>query len=374
MDRRVLESRRETNPVFNGRKLKLGTFGTNCSNAVAITTIENRYRASWDNTRRLALLADEMEFEAIVPIARWKGFGGQADPMGDNLEAYTWAAGLGEATENVCVMATSHVPTVHPLMAAKHATTIDHITGGRFALNIVCGWFKDELDMFGAPMMEHDEAYDYAAEWIEVIQRLWTTEGEFDFDGKWFHIKKGAHAPKPVQAPYPALMNAGRSEKGRHFAAKYCDLAFISGAFEPDTMAALIDSYRRLAREEYGREIQVWTYAYVVQGETEKEALDYFNHYVRDHGDTVAARTLMENIGVPIGTMSADAIEQAMLRFIAGWNGYPLVGTRDQIVDALQTLSDRGLDGCLVTWAEYETGLVRFKDEILPLLGQAGLR
>jgi alkanesulfonate monooxygenase SsuD/methylene tetrahydromethanopterin reductase-like flavin-dependent oxidoreductase (luciferase family) len=48
------------------------------------------------------------------------------------------------------VFATSHVLTIHPIMAAKQATTIDHITGGRFALNVVTGWHRSEIEMFDA--------------------------------------------------------------------------------------------------------------------------------------------------------------------------------------------------------------------------------
>ena len=64
------------------------------------------------------------------------------------------------------------MPTVHPIVAAKQATTIDHISSGRFALNVVCGWYEPEFLMFGAPVMEHDTLYDYAAEWLEIVRRL----------------------------------------------------------------------------------------------------------------------------------------------------------------------------------------------------------
>ena len=56
---------------------------------------------------------------------------------------------------------------------------------------------------------------------------LWTCEDEFTYEGKYYQVKKGALAPKPVQRPYPAIMNAGGSEQGQHFSAKYSDIAFI---------------------------------------------------------------------------------------------------------------------------------------------------
>src|ERR1700733_7880086 len=100
----------------------------------------------------------------MVPVARWRGFGGESNFNGTNFETYTWAAGLGQETQNICVLTTSHVPTIHPIGAPKQTTTGDHITNGRFALNIVCGWCTPELEMFGVPQMEHDMRYDHAAE------------------------------------------------------------------------------------------------------------------------------------------------------------------------------------------------------------------
>ena len=72
-------------------------------------------------------------------MARWRGFGGATNFNGACYETFTWAAGVGGATEHATVFATSHVPTIHPIVAAKQATTIDHISNGRFALNLVMG-------------------------------------------------------------------------------------------------------------------------------------------------------------------------------------------------------------------------------------------
>ncbi len=86
--------RLESNPTFSSRKLKLGTFQTNLDSGCVMSGLEDRLEISWPNTVALAKLADEMEFEAIVPVARWRGFGGANDPQGPGFEAYTWAAGI----------------------------------------------------------------------------------------------------------------------------------------------------------------------------------------------------------------------------------------------------------------------------------------
>ena len=148
-----------SNPLYGDRKLKLGTFGTNLDRGCSISTIDGVLEIDWPNTLTLAKIADEMEFEALVPVGRWKGFGGVTNFNGPGFECFSWAAGIGASTRHSAVFSTSHVLTVHPIMAAKQATTIDHITGGRFALNVVTGWHRPEMEMFGAPLLDHDDRY-----------------------------------------------------------------------------------------------------------------------------------------------------------------------------------------------------------------------
>jgi len=375
MDARVDDLRRASNPLYNANKLKLGTFCTNLSGGCAISTIDGVLEATWPSTLELAQMSDRMGFEALVPVGRWHGFGGETNFNGAGFESFTWAAGIGQATTKSGIFATSHVPTVHPIMAAKQGATIDHITGGRFALNIVTGWHKAEIEMFGSPLVEHDRRYDWAAEWLDVIKRLWTEEEAFDYDGQFYQIKKGWLQPKPLQKPYPPIMNAGGSEKGRHYAAKYCDVAFIIlESHDLEAGRAMVDRYRTLAREDYGREIQVWSYAYVVQGDTEKDARDFYNYYVHQKGDWAAVDNLVSTMIANAQTLPPHILQQMKEHFIAGWGGYPLVGTKEQIVGGLQRLSDMGLDGTLLSWPRYIDGMKQFEVETLPLVKQAGLR
>ena len=372
---RADQLRESRNPLFGPRKLKLGTFSSNLSGGCAISKIDGVLKADWPSTLALATMADEMEFEALVPVGRWKGFGGVTNFNGAGFESFTWAAGIGASTKHAGVFATSHVPTMHPVMAAKQATTIDHVTGGRFSLNVVTGWYRPEIEMFGEPQMEHDERYDRAVEWLDVIKLLWTREEEFDFDGRYYTIKKGWLAPKPVQKPYPAVMNAGGSDKGRHYAAKHCDVAFtVLASHKLEDMTEQVARYRRLAREEYGREIQVWTNAYIVQGETEQDARDFFNHYVHQQGDWEAVDNLVTMLGINAQSLPPGVEQQLKEHFIAGWGGFPVVGSKEQVVDKLALLSKAGFDGAVLSWARYVDEMREFQTETLPLLVQAGLR
>ena len=367
--------RRSTNPAFNRRKLKLGTFQTNLDYGCVMADVEGRLKISWPNTVALAKLGDAMEFEALVPVARWRGFGGRLNPQGPGFETYTWAAGIAGATENVGVVATSHCSINHPLIAAKQSTVIDHISGGRMILNIVTGWNKPEIDMFGVEMLPHADRYDMAEEWLGIVKRLWTEDEEFDHEGRFYKIVKGYLQPKPIQQPFPAVMNAGGSERGRHFAAKYCDLVFTAlGQPDFEQNRAQVDAYRRLAREEYGREVEIWTSANIVQGETEAEARRFDEYVVQQKGDREAATFALKTLGLNAQTFSPEAIKHLTELFIAGWGGYPLIGTKEQVVDGLKTLSAMGIDGVLLSWPRYEEGMREFRDVTYPLLVQTGLR
>jgi dimethylsulfone monooxygenase len=147
------------NPLYSANRLKLGVFGANVSNGCAATTAPGHLEMTWPNSRDIAVTADRAGFEALVPVARWRGFGGVTNYNGTCFQTLAWAAGMGASTEHMAVFSTTHVPTIHPIVAAKQCTTVDHLTGGRFALNVVCGWFEPELRMFGLHGMDHDARY-----------------------------------------------------------------------------------------------------------------------------------------------------------------------------------------------------------------------
>jgi alkanesulfonate monooxygenase SsuD/methylene tetrahydromethanopterin reductase-like flavin-dependent oxidoreductase (luciferase family) len=367
--------REAKNPLFNDRKLKLGTFCSNLSGGCAISDIDGVLEVTWPNTLELARMGDAMEFEALVPVGRWKGFGGRTNFNGEGFESFSWASAIGASTKYSGVFATSHVPTIHPVMAAKQGTTIDHVTGGRFTLNVVTGWYKPEIEMFGEAQMEHDTRYDRAIEWLEIIKLLWTREEEFDYDGKFYKIAKGWLKPKPIQKPYPVVMNAGGSEKGRHYAAKYCDVAFIVlQSHDLDDMRAHVSRYRDFARQEYGREIQVWTNSYVVQGDTEADAKKFLIYYVHEHGDWEAVENLITTLGINAQTMPPEVAQGLKAHFIAGWAGYPIVGSKEMVVDELGKPSSAGFDGVILSWAKFVEQMREFQEVTYPLVVQAGLR
>jgi dimethylsulfone monooxygenase len=283
------------NPVLNDQKLKLGVFSSNCSGGVIMSDAPTGFRVTWDQQLEIARTADELGLEAMVPVGRWTGFRGNTNFNGVCFETYTWAAGLAQATENIDIFTTTHVPTVHPIVAAKVATTIDHISRGRFGMNLVMGWFTPEMELFGRSQLEHDERYAYGQEWIDFVEELWSTYGDFDFNGKYF-TSKGAHAyPKPIQDPRPALLNAGASPAGQEFSARNVDINLI--ALPIEETPSYIKSIKALANDKYERNIEVWTYCLVICRETEEEARAAHKAII-DAGDWPGAEIIMDVLGL----------------------------------------------------------------------------
>jgi alkanesulfonate monooxygenase SsuD/methylene tetrahydromethanopterin reductase-like flavin-dependent oxidoreductase (luciferase family) len=365
---------RSTLPLFNDNRFKLGVFCFNVSHGAAITTAEGTLTPTWAENVQIAQAADRAGWEFLLPLGRWRGFGGAINFNDRTFEVYTWAAGIAALTSQIQVFTTSHILIVHPVLAAKQGCTVDHIAGGRSALNVVAGQKEGEVAMFGLDQIEHDASYEAADEWLTIVKRLWTEDADFDFEGKYFRTRNAHLAPKPLQKPYPVVVNAGQSPTGRRFGAKHADFSFqVSPDLE--SLKAIIDDTRRTAWNEYKRDVGVLTHAYVVCGETEKEALDYVRHYVDERGDWEAANNLISIlIGSKEESWAPDQIRTMQRALIAGWGGYPLVGTAEQIVDKLGALAGIGVNGAALTWVNFGAGINQFNEKVLPLMIQAGLR
>ena len=118
-------------PMHGPNKFKLGVFSMNSDGGLTLTKVPERWPAIWSEIVEVSQLADRAGFEFLLPIARWKGFGGEMNSREWSFETLTHAAALGAVTQNIAVFATVHVPMVHPVYAAKALTTVDHVSNGR---------------------------------------------------------------------------------------------------------------------------------------------------------------------------------------------------------------------------------------------------
>jgi dimethylsulfone monooxygenase len=359
--------------LYSRNTLKLGLFGANCSSGRAVTTVPERWSGSWPDCLRLARLADELGFEFMLPVGRWKGYGGDTDYQGETLETVTWAAGLLAATQRITVFGTVHAPLIHPVIAAKQFVTADHIGAGRFGLNVVCGWNEDEFEMFGATMREHEARYEYAQEWLDAVKLCWSSVEEFEFPGTFVKLRQVRAKPKPFGDGRPVVMNAGASPAGQAFAIRNCDALFsMTPKGKLGEFAAHVRGVKAQARD-VGRELDVYTVAVVTCRNNTREAEEYYRHCVIDNADWAAVDRIMAMRGVTRERFPDD-FEERRAHQANGMGGVPVVGDPDRVADELAAIAQAGARGIALSFVNYLDEVPFFVQEVLPRLQRKGLR
>jgi FMNH2-dependent dimethyl sulfone monooxygenase len=360
----------DSTPFWRTNKLKLAPFGFNCNKGGAMSNVEGTPVASWQETIRIVTLAERAGLDAVIPVARWDGYGGEGNHEARSFEPLTWAAAVAAVTERISVFATVHLPTAHPVRLAKMIATIDHVSGGRFGLNVVAGWNDHESALFGATGLPHDKRYDFADEYMELLTELCNTDDYFDFAGEYFQVPHAYSDPHPVQRPLPVVMSAGVSPRGLAFAARHADISFAL-VDNLETARRISAEIRTQARSLWNRAPMVFSTASIFCADTEREAQALFDR-VLDHGDVVAARRFIE-VNAGTGTAAYDN-EPLLRRVMACWGAMPLIGTPEQVVEHLADISAAGIDGLALTWANYEQGIATYDERLRALLVEAGLR
>jgi alkanesulfonate monooxygenase SsuD/methylene tetrahydromethanopterin reductase-like flavin-dependent oxidoreductase (luciferase family) len=360
--------------MYNANKLKIGLFGANCSSGRAVTLVPERWSGSWPDNLKLAKMADEAGIDFLLPIGRWKGYGGDTDYQGATLETITWATGLLASTKRITVFGTVHAPLFNPVIAAKEMVTADHIGEGRFGLNIVVGWNEGEFEMFGVQQREHEQRYEYAQEWIDVIKMIWSDKEDFDFHGRYLNMKQIRGKPKPYGGAQPVIMNAGASPVGQAFAIRNCDAFFLQASRTSlDETAEKVVAAKTQAKEQ-GRELGVYTVGVTMCRRSKKEAQDYWHHSIVENADWNAVDSILALKNITAQNTPTEKFQQIRNGYAQGMGGLPIIGDPDEVAGALADLSKAGLTGIAISLVNYVDELPFFCDEVLPRLERMGLR
>jgi alkanesulfonate monooxygenase SsuD/methylene tetrahydromethanopterin reductase-like flavin-dependent oxidoreductase (luciferase family) len=364
--------------MHSANALKLGLFGANCSSGRAATKVPERWSASWEDCLALARMGDEAGIDFMLPIGRWKGYGGETDLHGESLETITWATGLLAATRRITVFGTVHAPLFHPIIAAKQCVTADHVGEGRFGLNIVAGWNEGEFEMFGVEQREHEMRYVYAQEWVDAIKLAWGPGEDFDLDGAHIKLKKVRAKPKPYGGSRPLIMNAGSTATGQAFAIKNCDAYFTATSA---SRQGGIDANRKMVTDvkanaaALGREIEVFTVGQVVCRATDREAEDYYRYAVIEMADWDSVDGMLRIKNITPQTVGAEEYKKKREYFASrAIGGHPFVGSPDRVADELAALSRGGIRGVAFSMINWLDELPLFRDEVLPRLERMGVR
>jgi FMNH2-dependent dimethyl sulfone monooxygenase len=225
--------------------------------------------ASWAYVKRLAQRSEQIGFDlSLIAELNLNDIKGESAP---SLDAWSTAAALMAVTERMEWMVAVRPTFHHPALLAKQAANIDHIGGGgRLSLNVVSSWWKDEAEKYGVHFEQHDRRYDRTSEWLDVLNSLWTRDGD-TIQGEFYSLRDTVLQPKPLSRPRPTLYAGGESEAAKDLIARKCD-AYVMHGDPPERVAVKIEDMRA-RRERFGLPpMQFGVAGYSIVRPTEAEA------------------------------------------------------------------------------------------------------
>lgn len=359
-------------PMLLGLFLPIQSGGWSPSSLPRSTSWEFDYNA------RLTQRAEELGFDLVFGLAQWMGKGGTGGTIHfreQSLDPFITATSLAVVTQRIILISTIHIlyGSWHPLYLAKFGATIDHISHGRWGLNVVTGFVPSEARMFGNEQIAHDTRYVMASEFTEMMKALWASNENLSVEGQYWRLIDAFVTPKP-RFGRPLLVNATGSPAGIAYAAKHSDLVFITspGGGEVDAALAALPKHNdeiKSKAAELEREVKTIINPMIICRSTEQEARAYY--------DSIVAAADVEAIEGFIGRrLSGDAkgwkTDLGAYRAVGG--NMQIVGSPTQIVERFLQLNKAGCDGVQLTFFDFAADLEFFGSEVLPLMKQAGLR
>ncbi|MDA3627751.1 dimethyl sulfone monooxygenase SfnG [Saccharopolyspora sp. WRP15-2] len=348
--------------------LKFAYWVPNVSGGLVTSTIEQRTEFGFNYNKELAVLAERSGFDYALSQVRYAssyGAAQQHDPAAFSL-------GLLLATERLKLIVAAHPGLWHPAILAKFGITADILSQGRFAVNIVSGWFKDEFTGLGEPWLEHDERYRRTEEFIRVLRGLWT-QPNFDFTGDFYRIHDFSLRPQPHPVsgrPHPEIFQGGNSTAARQVAGRVSDWYFSNGK-DFDGFAEQVADVRAVAAE-HGRTVRFGLNGFLIARDTEAQARDVLREII-DKADVEAVegfRAAVRQAGKSTSDgkgMWADSQFADLVQYNDGFRT-GLIGTPEQIAHRIVEYKKRGANLLLLGFLHYLDDVEHFGRYVLPIV------
>ncbi|HEY2752508.1 LLM class flavin-dependent oxidoreductase [Phenylobacterium sp.] len=424
----------DTSNQIGPRQIKLGAFLQATGHHVAAWLHPDAQADAGLNLRHYKALAQEAERGKFDLVFVADSPGGYGDPH--DLEVFSrdgktahfepvtlWSA-LSQVTENIGFVATSTTTYEDPYTTARKFASLDWISGGRAAWNVVTTGADVSPNFSVLAHLEHSKRYERAEEYIDVVKGLWDSYEDDAFrrdrksgvfldpdklhllnhQGDHFQVRGPLNIGRPPQG-YPVIVQAGASEAGRELAARTAEVIFTANMALEDAQEFYSDVKARLPK--HGRrpnELLVMPGIFPVLGGTEAEAqANYEDLQALVHPSVAWSILKRHYVGVDLSGFSLDdeapplptetngsksrlklvsdlvtrnkLTLRELYRQIATARGHrTVVGTPEQIADAIQVWFEQGAaDGFNIMPPVLPTALTDFIDQVVPILQQRGL-
>ncbi|MCU4709470.1 LLM class flavin-dependent oxidoreductase [Acinetobacter pittii] len=341
-------------------------------------------------------------------------------PVNDPLQI---VPAMAAVTKHLGFGVTTSISFEHPYPFARRISTLDHLTKGRVGWNIVTSYLESGSKNLGLKtQVNHDNRYDIADEYLEVLYKLWEGSWEegsvlrdresgifadhrkvhpIQHEGKYFTVP-GIHICEPSPQRTPVLYQAGASSRGQKFASQNAECVFIAAPSKIATKKVVQGIRQKLAQE--GRDpysVKIYALLSIVTDETDAKAQAKFKEY-QSYGSYDGALTLLSGwSGVDFSQyqptdkveyIQTNAIQSLLdsyvnadpervwtIEEIANWNslggnGPVLVGSAETVSDALQQwVEDTDIDGFNLAYILAHQTFADVVEFIVPELQKRGV-
>jgi alkanesulfonate monooxygenase len=323
-----------------------------------------------DYVRRFAQAHEEADFDRILIGYFTNG------PDGFLVAAYAaWA------TEHLGLMLAHRPGFVAPTLAARKLATLDHFSTGRLAVHIISGGDDNDQRKDG-DYLTHDERYARTDEYVDILQRVWTSDQPFDYTGTYYKFEAAFSEVKPVQQPRLPIYFGGSSDAAIEVAARHADVYALWG--EP--LAEAADTIRkvRAAAARHGREVRFSLSVRPILAPTETQAWERAHRILetitmlRGNAASGLAPRTPQNVGSQrlLAAASRGAVlDRRLWTAVAAATGArgnttALVGTPEQVAAALLEYYRLGVTTFLIRGFDPLEDAIDYGRELIPLVRQ----
>lgn len=347
------------------QQLQFAYWVPNVSGGLVVSNIEQRTEWNIEYNKKLAQTAEKNGFSyALSQIRFTAGYGAE-----NQHESVSFSHAILAATEKLKVIAAILPGPWKPALAAKQLATIDYLTQGRIAINVVSGWFKGEFDAIGEEWPDHDQRYARSEEFIRTLKGIWTTDN-FSFDGKYYQFKDYTLKPKPVQQPHPEIFQGGTSRAARDMASRVSDWYFANGNTVEGIREQIEDLHAKAKQNQH--QVKVGLNAFIIARDTEEEAQAVLQEIIANANpeavNAFADATRQAGAASPEGEGNwAKSSFEDLVQYNDGFKTN-LIGTPEQIAERIVAYKAAGVDLILAGFLHFIEEVEYFGQRVLPLV------
>lgn len=317
-----------------------------------------------DWVRRFARAHEAAGFDRVLV--------GYSSTAADGLTVAAYAAAH---TDRLSFLIAHRPGIVFPALAARSFATLDNFTGGRVAMHVVTGGSDAEQRREG-DFLDHDTRYRRTDEYLDIVRRVWTSTAPFDYGGEFYRVEAAYSDVRPVQQPHIPIYVGGSSGPAGRVAAKHCDVYALWG--EP--LAATkerIAEVRSLAAE-FGRRPRISVSFRPIVASTEAKAWERARTILASVQERGAVRAAGPMRSQAVGSRRlVEFAQQAEVHDKRLWtpiaaavggagNTTALVGTPDQVAEALLDYYDIGVTTLLIRGFDPLDDAIEYGRELIP--------